>query len=241
MTTIRFRCAEPGASTFADLVAPERDSRDAQRAGRWTRPRSSTAPGSRWTGWRTENELVVDAQCAYSRTGEGMHRFVDPEDGEVYLYTQYEPADARRVFANFEQPDLKAPFTLQVTAPEGWTVLSNGAPEAGPGDGDGGVARSPETQPISTYITAVVAGPVPLRDRHLPPHLRGRHDAGDPARRAVPQGAGQALRRGRHLHSSPSRAWTSSTTTSTTRTPSGSTTRRSCPSTTSARWRTRAA
>ncbi|SCF61144.1 aminopeptidase N, partial [Streptomyces sp. Ncost-T6T-2b] len=102
-----------------------------------------------------ENVLVVDARCAYSRTGEGMHRFVDPEDGEVYLYTQYEPADARRVFANFEQPDLKAPYRFQVTAPAGWRVWSNGAEESR----EGGVWRFAETKPISTYITAVVAGP----------------------------------------------------------------------------------
>jgi aminopeptidase N len=98
---------------------------------------------------------VVDARCAYSRTGEGMHRFVDPEDGEVYLYTQYEPADARRVFANFEQPDLKAPYRFQVTAPAGWRVWSNGAEESR----EGGVWTFAETKPISTYITAVVAGP----------------------------------------------------------------------------------
>ena len=83
-----------------------------------------------------------------------MHRFVDPEDGEVYLYTQYEPADSRRVFANFEQPDLKAPYRFEVRAPEGWTVWSNGA-----GEQADGVWRFAETKPISTYITCVVAGP----------------------------------------------------------------------------------
>ncbi len=105
----------------------------------------------------------MDASCAYSRTGEGLHRFADPEDGEVYLYTQYEPADARRVFADFEQPDLKAPFTFTVTAPEGWTVLSNGAadgPAPAAGDAAGGLThRFTPTPPISTYITAVLAGP----------------------------------------------------------------------------------
>ena len=57
-----------------------------------------------------ENELVVDADCAYTNTGEGLHRFVDPVDGEVYLYSQFEVPDSRRVFAVFEQPDLKATF-----------------------------------------------------------------------------------------------------------------------------------
>ncbi|MER6552642.1 MULTISPECIES: aminopeptidase N [Streptomyces] len=154
-TTIRFRAARAGASTFADLLAPSVDA--------VTLNGKDLDPGTVFDGTRIaladlvagENVLVVDARCAYSRTGEGMHRFVDPEDGEVYLYTQYEPADARRVFANFEQPDLKAPYRFEVTAPEGWQVWSNGAEESR----DGEVHRFAETLPISTYITAVVAGP----------------------------------------------------------------------------------
>ncbi|MBY6367787.1 aminopeptidase N [Rhodococcoides corynebacterioides] len=97
----------------------------------------------------------VHGRGLYSRTGEGLHRFVDPADGETYLYTQYEPADARRVFPCFEQPDLKAPFTFRVTAPSEWLVLSNERLERT--DGDTRVFAP--TQPISTYITAVVAGP----------------------------------------------------------------------------------
>ncbi|MFJ9042360.1 aminopeptidase N [Streptomyces sp. NPDC102347] len=153
VTTVRFRCAEPGASSFADLIAPAVTA--VSLNGR------DLDPGEVFDGSRilledlaADNELVVDARCAYSRTGEGMHRFVDPEDGEVYLYTQYEPADARRVYANFEQPDLKAPYRFEVRAPEGWTVWSNGAGELADG-----VWRFAETKPISTYITCVVAGP----------------------------------------------------------------------------------
>ncbi|AJE85625.1 aminopeptidase [Streptomyces albus] len=153
VTTIRFRCAEPGAASFADLIAPHVTAVSLNG--------EDLDPVAVFDGARilledlaAENELVVDAQCAYSRTGEGMHRFTDPEDGEVYLYTQYEPADARRVFANFEQPDLKAPYRFEVTAPEGWTVWSNGAGELAEG-----VWRFAETEPISTYITCVVAGP----------------------------------------------------------------------------------
>ncbi|GGU56349.1 aminopeptidase [Streptomyces albospinus] len=154
-TTIRFRCAEPGASSFADLLAPA--VRSVTLNGRELDP-AAVFDGTRIAldGLAAENTLVVDADCAYSRTGEGLHRFVDPEDGEVYLYTQYEPADARRVFANFEQPDLKAPFTFEVTAPEGWLVLGNGAQD---GAAEGGRHRFATTRPISTYITAVVAGP----------------------------------------------------------------------------------
>ncbi|MFF0444824.1 aminopeptidase N [Streptomyces sp. NPDC004609] len=154
VTTIRFRAARPGAASFADLIAP---SVTAVTLNGTELDPAAVFDGSRIAleGLAAENVLVVDAQCAYSRTGEGMHRFVDPEDGEVYLYTQYEPADARRVFANFEQPDLKAPFRFEVTAPEGWTVWSNGAVE----HEEKGVWRFAETLPVSTYITAVVAGP----------------------------------------------------------------------------------
>ncbi|MEU9699945.1 aminopeptidase N [Streptomyces sp. NPDC047981] len=154
VTTIRFRRTGTGTTTFVDLIAPAVTS--VELNGRALDP-ATVFDGARIAldGLADENVLVVDAQCAYSRTGEGMHRFVDPEDGEVYLYTQYEPADARRVYATFEQPDLKAPHLFSVTAPEGWTVWSNGAGER---DAEG-VWRFAETAPISTYITCVVAGP----------------------------------------------------------------------------------
>ncbi|MCB5179140.1 aminopeptidase N [Streptomyces antimicrobicus] len=154
VTTIRFRSAVPGAASFADLIAPSVNA--VTLNGRPLDP-AEVFDGARIAlpDLDSDNVLVVDANCAYSRTGEGMHRFVDPEDGEVYLYTQYEPADARRVYATFEQPDLKAPHRFEVTAPEGWQVWSNGAEESR----EGGVWRFAETAPISTYITCVVAGP----------------------------------------------------------------------------------
>jgi aminopeptidase N, Streptomyces lividans type len=115
-----------------------------------------------------EHELVVTALCRFSRTGEGLHRFVDPVDDTVYCYTQLETADARRVFACFEQPDLKATFTLDVRAPKAWTVLSN-SPEVSPidlGDATAHWQFAP-TPPISTYITALIAGHFHVvRDSH---------------------------------------------------------------------------
>ncbi len=107
-------------------------------------------------GLAEANELVVDAVCAYSRTGEGLHRFVDPVDGEVYLYTQFETYDAHRMYACFDQPDLKANFTLQVTAPSHWTCVSNGVSSRGPAVGHWQFETTPR---ISTYITALIAGP----------------------------------------------------------------------------------
>ncbi|MET9824921.1 MULTISPECIES: aminopeptidase N [Streptomyces] len=102
-----------------------------------------------------EHELRVDAAMRYSRTGEGMHRFTDPSDGGTYVYTQLFLDDVQRVYAAFDQPDLKAVFDLTVTAPEGWTVLANGITEH-TGDGHWKAATTP---PISTYLVAVAAGP----------------------------------------------------------------------------------
>ncbi|MBG0856115.1 aminopeptidase N [Streptomyces spinoverrucosus] len=101
-----------------------------------------------------DHELRVDAAMRYSRTGEGMHRFTDPTDGETYVYTQLFLDDVQRVFAAFDQPDLKAVFELTVKAPEGWTVLANGITEH-----TDGVWKAAPTPPISTYLVAVAAGP----------------------------------------------------------------------------------
>jgi len=109
-----------------------------------------------------DNEVIVTGTALYSRSGEGMHRFFDPADGKCYLYTQYEPADARRVFANFEQPELKAEFTFHVAAPSDWHVASNGA-ESGraplAGDPDASTWDFATTKRMSTYITSILAGP----------------------------------------------------------------------------------
>ncbi|UNK69442.1 aminopeptidase N [Microbacterium sp. H1-D42] len=113
----------------------------------------------RLDGLASENTVRIEAVAAYSRSGEGMHRFEDPVDGETYLYTQYEPADSRRVMACFEQPDMKAAFTFEVSAPAGWHVLSNQSPaKITEGIGVQCVEFAP-TLPISSYITSVAAGP----------------------------------------------------------------------------------
>ncbi|GAA1854255.1 aminopeptidase N [Myceligenerans crystallogenes] len=163
-TTVRFTASE-GASTFIDLVAPS--VRSVVLNGRELDP-SAVFADSRITldGLAAENELTVVADCAYTNTGEGLHRFVDPVDGEVYLYTQFEVPDSRRVFAVFEQPDLKATFTFSVTAPAAWQVVSNEptpspVPATHATDASVETARwdFPATPRISSYITALVAGP----------------------------------------------------------------------------------
>ena len=107
-----------------------------------------------------ENELVVVASGKYTNTGEGLHRFVDPVDGEVYLYTQFEVPDSRRMFAVFEQPDLKATFSFNITAPAYWKVVSN-SPTPEPHELREGVSvwNFEPTPRISSYITALIAGP----------------------------------------------------------------------------------
>jgi aminopeptidase N len=106
-------------------------------------------------GLADRNVVVVDADCRYSNTGEGLHRFVDPVDDETYLYSQFETADAKRMFACFDQPDLKATFSLQVIAPQHWKVISNGAPTSA----ENGVHSFATTPRMSTYLVALIAGP----------------------------------------------------------------------------------
>ncbi|UYB42403.1 aminopeptidase N [Streptomyces sp. Je 1-4] len=155
VTTVRFDVAEAGADSFIDLVAPA--VHEVALNGEALDP-GEVFKDSRiaLTGLRAgRNELTVVADCAYTNTGEGLHRFVDPVDQQAYLYTQFEVPDARRVFASFEQPDLKATFQFTVKAPEGWTVISN-APTPEPSDN---VWRFEPTPRISTYITALIVGP----------------------------------------------------------------------------------
>ncbi|MET7800313.1 aminopeptidase N [Streptomyces decoyicus] len=155
VTTVRFDSAEAGADTFIDLVAPAvhevRLNGEALDAGEVFKDSRIALTGLR----AGRNELRVVADCAYTNTGEGLHRFVDPVDQQAYLYTQFEVPDARRVYASFEQPDLKAAFQFTVKAPEGWTVISN-SPTPEPSDN---VWRFEPTPRISTYITALIAGP----------------------------------------------------------------------------------
>jgi len=157
LTTIEFDCAEPGSETWADLVGAT--IHEITLNGGPLDPETYVDSRIPLPGLAEHNVLTVRADCTYSRTGEGLHRFFDPADGRVYLYSQFEVPDARRVFTTFEQPDLKAPFTFTVTAPAHWKVVSN-APTPEPEEIATGVAvwRFPQTKPMSTYITAVVAG-----------------------------------------------------------------------------------
>ncbi|MGZ5370185.1 aminopeptidase N [Aeromicrobium sp.] len=156
ITTIAFG-ATPGSSTFVDLV-------DGEIASITLNGESvdvSAYADSRiaLTGLAASNELRIEATCKYSRSGEGLHRFVDPADKRIYLYTQFEVPDARRVFATFEQPNLKATFEFHVTAPAQWQVVSNSpTPEPAPVRDGVRVWHFAPTKKMSTYITALICG-----------------------------------------------------------------------------------
>ncbi|HEY2443257.1 MAG TPA: aminopeptidase N [Streptosporangiaceae bacterium] len=168
-SVVRFRCSTPGAETFIDLSAPA--AREITLNGAPVDPAAFDGGRIQLAGLAASNELRVVAECAYSRHGEGMHKFTDPTDGGIYLYSDLETFDAHQVYACFDQPDLKATFEMTVTAPAGWQVVSNLAPDAVPAGADApGAAGTPgisadgrwhfpPTPPMPTYITAVCAGP----------------------------------------------------------------------------------
>ena len=160
-TEIHFT-AVPGAETFVELkparlLAVRLDDRDLDIAGL----DENRLP---LTGLDGRHTLHVEAEMAYSRTGEGIHRFVDPADGETYLYAMSFLDEAQRIFAAFDQPDLKAPVTLSVTAPPEWTVAANAPVAAEPAPGRWEFAPTP---PLATYLVTLIAGPYHVRrDSH---------------------------------------------------------------------------
>ena len=161
-TTVRFE-ALPGADSHIDLAA-DRVHRAMLNGHAIDVSGYDESTGIPLVGLAHDNVLVVEADCRYSNTGEGLHRFVDPVDGHVYLYSQFETADAKRMFTCFDQPDLKATFDVTVTAPAHWQVISNGA-TASIEDRDGAdkdaakVHTFATTAPMSTYLVALIAGP----------------------------------------------------------------------------------
>ena len=155
VSTIAFTCSEPGASSFVDcaahVVSATLNGRPLGQAARGRLPLEGLAE---------RNTLVVETVQDDTTTGEGVHRAVDPADGEVYLWTSFEPDQARFVWACFDQPDLKAPHAFTVTAPAAWTVVSNtGDPRIEAVED--GVRRwsFPDTPPLSTYNPVVAGGP----------------------------------------------------------------------------------
>jgi aminopeptidase N len=158
-TTVVFRSRTPGASSWIDIVAATVH-RAVLNGSELDVSSYREEDGITLPDLAETNELTVEADCRYMNTGEGLHRFVDPVDGGVYLYSQFETADAKRMFACFDQPDLKSVYSMKVTAPHDWKVISN-SEIISTEDGEGGadVHTFATTKPMSTYIVALVAGP----------------------------------------------------------------------------------
>jgi aminopeptidase N len=158
VAVITFDCAEPGASSYADLIAST--VHEITLNGVALDPARACADGRiALPDLAASNELRVVADFGYTGDGSALHRSTDSADGRVYCFTQLFPADARRVFGCFDQPDLKAEFGIAVAAPADWVVLSNmPAPLAEPAGDGTAVWRFEPTPRISTYLVAVVAG-----------------------------------------------------------------------------------
>jgi aminopeptidase N len=157
-SVIRFSCAQPGASSYVDLVAE--CVREIRLNGAPVDPATAWAAGRiALPGLAGQNELTVVADCRYSHDGTGLHRAIDPADQKVYTYTKFEPAYARTVYANFEQPDLKASFSISVLVPSHWNVVSNEPLDEQTPAGDGSVLwRFLPTPRLPTYLFAIAAG-----------------------------------------------------------------------------------
>jgi aminopeptidase N len=158
-TTVRFSCRTPGTSSWIDLVAA--------RVGIATLNGAALdiasydeANGIALPALAADNEVIIEADGRYMNTGEGLHRFVDPVDGGVYLYSQFETADAKRMYACFDQPDLKAVHRIRIVAPPGWMVVSNAPCQRTEALASGAVRHVfADSARISPYIVALVAGP----------------------------------------------------------------------------------
>ena len=158
-STVKFKSTQAGTETYIDAITASVESIELNGV--------SLDPKTHADGVRislpnlmAENTLVVKAHGTFSNSGEGLHRFVDPVDDEVYFYTQFEVPDSRRMFAVFEQPDLKATFEFKIVGNKNWQVISNSTtPEPTPLENDLARWDFQPTPRISSYITALIAGP----------------------------------------------------------------------------------
>jgi aminopeptidase N len=157
VSTIRFSCRAPGASTFVDAAL---DVVSATLNGVAIGEDQISAGRIQLIDLADDNILMVESVQSETSVGERVHRSVDPSDKEVYVWTSFEPDDARRAWACFDQPDLKAPHGFTVVAPAHWTVVSNsGDPVVTGHDSGGRQWRFPDTPPLSTYVPVINAGP----------------------------------------------------------------------------------
>ena len=156
-STIKFNCIKTGYDTFIDAVANRVIS--ATLNGTSVDTNGFDGQTIYLSNLQAENTLVIEVETPYSKTGEGLQKSIDPADNETYLYSQGETAHIRKMYPCFDQPNLKATFTLSVLAPQHWEVISNNPVAEVKQDGEAKFWQFTTTPRISTYITAVVAGP----------------------------------------------------------------------------------
>ena len=186
-TTVRFTCAEPGATSFVDLKSVGVESLSLN--GRAIDPALVADERLVLEDLAADNELTVSATMRYSRDGQGLHRAVDPADGAAYVYGHLFLDAAPRVYACFDQPDLKAPYDVAVHAPHEWTVLGNGAARRDEGRGPGWW-RLARTKPLATYFVTICAGPyASVRDEHrgIPLGVHARASLGERLAEQAPE------------------------------------------------------
>ena len=156
ITTINFTGLKPGSTTYIDCVGSKVISAKLNGADFDPKFDGETIY---LPAIAAQNILEIEHDGIYSNSGEGLHRFVDPADGEVYLYTKFETGDARRMYACFDQPDQKAKFTISTITPKHWEVISNyGIASTRELDGDRKFTQFAQSQVIASYVTAIVAG-----------------------------------------------------------------------------------
>ena len=158
-TKIFFSSSETNVDTFLDFIGPNVD-RVILNGQEFSGTDVFADSRIELRNLKEKNEVEIFATAAYTNTGEGLHKFVDPVDNETYLYSQFEVPDSRRVFPVFEQPDLKATFTFTVKAPAHWTVVSNSpVAQVNEASSEHKLWSFAPTGRISSYITAIIAGP----------------------------------------------------------------------------------
>ncbi len=181
VTTVTFDYAEPGGNSFIDLNAPSVESIILN--GKDIPTTAFQNARIALSDLAAHNTLTVVANCAYQHTGVGLHRIADPVDQAVYMYTHFEPFDAHKVLTCFDQPDIKAPWTLHVTAPNAWEIVSNSKVEKVEQLSDNRSTTHFEATPrISTYLYALITGPYHVvRDTHndIPLGVYCRKSLGD--------------------------------------------------------------
>ena len=154
---VSFTCNKPGYSTFIDAVG--RSVISATLNGAAVDVSNFDGESIFLTNLAADNTLVIEIEAEYSKSGEGLQRSVDPADGEIYLYSQGETAHIRNMFACFDQPSLKATFTLTVTTPGHWQAVSNNPVESKTTKGELVEWKFTTTPRIATYLDALIAGP----------------------------------------------------------------------------------